>query len=194
MTRTTVALAFAATLAGRSAGAREPAAPAWRTRLDEAMNRAAGQNPDLQAMEARIVAARHRVPQTIAFPDPEIELGIKDVPPSDLSLTRDDFTMEMVTARQRFPGSGKRAAARDVASADLESLVAEHDRHLAMVRADVADVFFQLAALDRRLAILEETKARRWLRSRPSECFPFSPVRPPRLRKEHSCADRSPGP
>src|SRR5260221_12130684 len=91
----------------------------WRLRLHEAMERAVQEHPDLQSMEARIVAARHRVNQATALPDPEIELGIKDFPPSDLSLTRDDFTMEMVTARQRFPGLGKRAAMRDVASAEV---------------------------------------------------------------------------
>ena len=42
-----------------------------------------------------------------ALPDPEVEVGIQDIPPSDFSLSRDDFTMEMVTARQKLPGPGK---------------------------------------------------------------------------------------
>ena len=64
------------------------------------------------AMESRIEASRQRVLQSDAFPDPEVEVGIRDLPVSSPSLTRDDMTMEMVSARQTIPGAGKRAARR----------------------------------------------------------------------------------
>src|SRR6476659_5380709 len=89
--------------------------PDWRSRLGEAIGRAAARNPELTAMESRIDASRHRVPQAAVLPDPEVEVGIRDIPPSSFSFSRDDFTMETVSARQRFPGAGKRAAARRVA-------------------------------------------------------------------------------
>ncbi len=137
-----------------------PAEPDWRGRLSEAMLRAASQNPELAAMESRIEASRHRVPQAAVLPDPEIEVGIKDIPPSSPSLTRDDFTMEMVSARQRFPGSGKLSAQRRAAQAELEGMQAEHVRHFIEVAADVADAFFHLGELDSRVAIVEETRRR----------------------------------
>ena len=137
-----------------------PMAPDWRHRLREAIARATSGNPDLAAMEARIDAARHRVPQADALPDPEIEVGIKDIPPPDFSLSRDDFTMEMVSGRQRFPAPGKRAAARRIAEAQLESAAAMHGRHAVQLAADVADAFFQLAEIDRRIELSGEARQR----------------------------------
>ena len=132
----------------------------WRDRLKQAIGRAAAENPEIAEMEARIAAARHRVPQATALPDPEIELGLKDVPVSSLSLTSDPMTMEMIGARQRFPGAGKLPAEERAAQAEVEGMEAEHSRHVVEVAADVADSFFRLAALDRRIAIARETRQR----------------------------------
>ena len=145
-----------------SSAAAMPAVPPsdWRDRLEGAIGRAAAENPEIAEMEARIAAARHRVPQATALPDPEIELGLKDVPVSNPSLTSDPMTMEMIGARQRFPGAGKRPAEERAAQAEVEGMEAEHSRHVAEVAADVADSFFRLAALDRRIAIARETRQR----------------------------------
>ena len=144
------------------ATAAAPAKPPeeWSARLTDAIARATAQNPDVVSMEARITASRHRVAQSDALPDPEVELGLKDVPVSNPSLSRDDFTMEMIAARQRFPGSGKRGADERAARAELEGMEAGHARHVVEIAADVADAFFRLAELDRRIAIARETRSR----------------------------------
>ena len=142
------------------AGAQSAPAPEWRARLREAVRRAASQNPELTAMESRIEASRRRVPQAAVLPDPEIEFGIKDIPPANPSFSRDDFTMEMVAARQRFPGFGKRALEVRSAQAEFESMQAEHARHVAEIAAEVADSFFHLAELDRRIAVAGKTYRR----------------------------------
>jgi outer membrane protein TolC len=129
-------------------------------RLKSAIERALAQNPDLQSMEARIRAAQARVPQASTFPDPEVEIGIKDIPPSSFSLTKDDFTMEMVAARQQLPAFGKRGARRASAEAAAENAVALHGGHVVVLAAEVADSFFALAELDRRLEILERSRER----------------------------------
>lgn len=127
-------------------------------RLADAIARALADNPEIASMEARVEAARRRVPQATALPNPEVEVGIKDVPPSDLSLSRDDFTMEMVAARQRLPGFGKLSAEKRAAEAEFEGMLAEHERHVVEIAAEVADSFFRLAELDRRIAIIDETR------------------------------------
>ncbi len=132
----------------------------WRPRLEAAIERALSNNPDLHATTARAEAARHRVAQADVLPDPEVEIGIKDVPPSDFSLSRDDFTMEVVSARQKFPAAGKRGALRASAEAQLASAAAIRSRDAVRLAADVADAFFQLAETDRRLAILDEARNR----------------------------------
>jgi outer membrane protein TolC len=146
-----------------SVAAQEPApqpGTEWQARLAEAIRRATAQNPRVREAEARIEAARRRVPQTTELPDPEVEIGLKDVPVRDLSLSRDDFTMEMVTGRQRLPGRGKRSAQRAVAEAGVEGAAALRAQALVEIAADTADAFFQLAETDRSLAILAETRQR----------------------------------
>lgn len=134
--------------------------PEWRTRLKAAMERAVAQSPDVASMEARIEGARQRALAADALPDPEIEVGIKDLPVTNPSLSRDDFTMEMVAARQNFPGLGKRATRRASAHAVAEGAEAMHAVHVIAVAADVADAFFGLAELDLRLQILEQSRER----------------------------------
>lgn len=137
-----------------------PATPDWRGRLREAIVRAVGQNPELAAMERRIEAAQHRAAQADALPDPEIEIGLKDVPVASPSLSRSDFTMETVTARQSFPGLGKRATRKASAQAAADSAAASHAVHAVALAAEVADSFFMLVEVDRRLEILEQSRER----------------------------------
>jgi outer membrane protein, heavy metal efflux system len=132
----------------------------WQARLADAIRRATAQNPRVREAEARAEAARRRVPQAVVLPDPEVELGLKDLPIRDPSLSRDDFTMEMVTGRQRLPGRGKRSAQRAMAEAGVEGAAARRAREAVEIAADTADAFFQLAETDRSLAILEEARQR----------------------------------
>src|SRR5437016_5374514 len=161
-----VALVFLALLAGTytlmASGPTppEPVAAEWKMRLAAAVGRALSANPELAAMEARIQAARQRALQADALPDPELEAGIKDLPVASPSLSRSDFTMEMVTARQSFPGRGKRATRRASAQAAAEGAAAVHARGVVEVAAEVADSFFMLAEVDRRLEILERSRER----------------------------------
>lgn len=132
----------------------------WEARLSAAIARATTQNPSVVEMESRIQAANHRARTATALPDPEIELAIQDIPPSSLSLSRDDFTMEKITARQRIPGAGKRAAQRRMAEASLAAVTAMHTDHVLDVAAEVADEFFALGEIDARVRILEAGRER----------------------------------
>jgi cobalt-zinc-cadmium efflux system outer membrane protein len=155
-----MSLLLCVALVATAAASPTPPTDNWRDRLRAAIERAVSQNPDLAAMEARIDAARHRALSAGALPDPEVEVGIKDLPVASPSLSRDDFTMEMVSARQNFPGLGKRATRRASAQAAADNLTAMHAVHAVSVAAEVADSFFLLAELDRRSEILERSRDR----------------------------------
>src|SRR5215510_970202 len=102
------------------AGGRAAAEEAdWKTQLAAAVARAVAQNPSIAEMEAGIEAARQRAVQARALPDAELEVGIQDIPPSDFSFTRDDFTMEKALIRQAFPAAGKRPARESAALAEV---------------------------------------------------------------------------
>jgi len=149
-----------ALVAGLAAVRLDAEDPDWQRRLEQAVTRAVTANPSIAEMEAGIEAARHRAGQAAALPDPELEVGVQDVPPSDFSFTRDDFTMTKVTARQTFPAAGKRGARSREAAAAADAAAARHAAHVVEIAADVADAFFQLAELDARIGILDESARR----------------------------------
>src|SRR6185503_13202798 len=88
-------------LAAQAPPADQPESP-WREALAAAVRRATAGNPRVLEAGARAEAARRRGSQAAELPDPEVELGLKDAPVLHPSLTRSDFTMEMVTGRQRL--------------------------------------------------------------------------------------------
>lgn len=132
----------------------------WKDRLKAAIERAVSRNPEIAAMEAGIEAARHRVGQSMALPDTELNLSLNDFPVTDFSLSRDEMTTEMVGLQQTFPGAGKRPARHAAAEAELSASEASHEGHRLRLAAEVADAFFTLGDIDERIAILEESRGR----------------------------------
>ncbi len=132
----------------------------WKTRLGDAIARAVARNPEIAGMESRIDAARHRVGQSGALPDPRLDLELRDFPVSNFSLSRDEMTAEVVGLQQEFPGAGKRPARRAVAEAELAGASAAHEDHRVRLASEVADAFFSLGELDERIEILERSRER----------------------------------
>ena len=129
-------------------------------RLDAAIERALSNNPDIEEMEHRIEAARSRVPQARALPDPMLTIGAVNVPAPGLSFRQDDMTMKMVSLEQEIPAPGKRATAARVAEAELDMVRTMHADHVNGLVAEVADSYFELASLDARIGILRRSLER----------------------------------
>ncbi len=145
-----------------AAAAEEASSPTPETppRLAAAIDRALAENPDIAEMEQRIEAARARVPQARALPDPTLIAGAINVPVPSLSFRQDDMTMKMVSLEQSVPAPGKRATAARVAEAEVEMARTMHADHINRLVAEVADSFFELAALDARLEIARRSLER----------------------------------
>lgn len=129
-------------------------------RLAAAIARALADNPDIAEMEQRIAAARSRVSQARALPDPMLTAGAINVPFRSLSFQQDDMTMKMVSLEQEVPAPGKRGTAARAAEAQVEMAVAAHAEHVNRLAGEVADSFFEIAGLDARLAIARRSLER----------------------------------
>ena len=143
------AIAFSIALPSAASGSEAP-----DPRLRAAIDRALAQNPELEEMELRIEAARSRVPQARALPDPILTVGAVNVPVPSFSFGRDDMTMKMASLEQTVPAPGKRRAAAAVANADVEIARAMHAEHVNRLVSEVVDSFFEIAELDARLKIV----------------------------------------
>lgn len=126
-------------------------------RLADAVTEARRANPMLQAARYRADAARERVPQAGALPDPRFSFGLVNRPIDDFG-TDIMMTMNAFQLSQRFPWPGKLGFGQ------------EESEHLA--RADQFDareveaalvtrlksVYYELAYIDRAVRIMEATR------------------------------------
>lgn len=111
-------------------------------------------NPQVQAAWSAWQASRHRVPQATARPDPTLMLTQHVRPPE----TRVGPQIAMLSLSQRFPGFGKldlRGRVASSASVEQEEL---HQARRAEVARSIKRAWYDLAFVDRALAINRESE------------------------------------
>src|SRR5574341_1434556 len=149
-----------AALSTVAAGSRSPS-PAGvgdTLRIADAVRIAREANPMLRAARLRADAASARILQAGALPDPELSLGLMNRMVGSLGSTTDPMTMNQVQLTQELPWPGKLGFAQQRADrlARAESLDAD-DAELMLV-ARVKSVYFELAYMDRALAIMARSR------------------------------------
>ncbi|MBU1395918.1 MAG: TolC family protein [Gammaproteobacteria bacterium] len=81
--------------------------------FDDALTRALQETPALSASASRIAAARQSAIPAGALPDPQLTLGLANVPidgADRFSLDSEPMTMRMIGVMQAFPNAAKRSA------------------------------------------------------------------------------------
>ena len=133
-------------------------APAQDTlRLAEVVAETRHANPGLRAARFLADAAGNRVSQAGALPDPMLSLGLRNRPMDDFG-TDPMMTMNWIGLSQQLPwpgiqGFGEQRARRLARAADLDA-----DEMEALLIARVKTVYYQIAYLDRAVAIKADTR------------------------------------
>ncbi len=114
-------------------------------------------NPGLRAARFLADAADNRVSQAGALPDPMLSLGLRNRPVDDFG-TDPMMTMNWIGLSQQLPwpgiqGFGEQRARRLARAADLDA-----DEVEALLIARVKTVYYQIAYLDRAVAIKADTR------------------------------------
>jgi outer membrane protein TolC len=81
--------------------------------FDDALTRALAEAPTLSASASKIAATRQRAIPADALPDPQLTLGLANVPidgDDRFSLDDEPMTMRMIGVMQAFPNAAKRGA------------------------------------------------------------------------------------
>jgi outer membrane protein TolC len=115
-------------------------------------------NPMLQAARLGADAAAQRVSQAGAWSDPQLSFGLMNRMVGDLGGTMDPMTMNQVQLTQMVPWPGKLGNAERRAdhlsqAAAIEALGAE-----VQLVSRVKIVYYELAYVDRAIAIMERTR------------------------------------
>jgi cobalt-zinc-cadmium efflux system outer membrane protein len=91
--------------------------------LDEAIERALGDSPQIVAAQASLEGAQDLAPGAGRLPDPEAIIGVDNLPVNSsdqFSLTRDFMTMRKIGVMQTFPNGAKRRLQGELASREID--------------------------------------------------------------------------
>lgn len=122
------------------------AVPAFADPLDlaEAQNIALVKQPLIQGQQAMVEAARQRAVAEARLPDPQLKLGLENVPTDTYSLTQDSMTSKTIGIAQTFPGGHKRKLRGEVAALETERSAADLESMQRAVRRDTALAWLNL--------------------------------------------------
>lgn len=138
--------------------------------LDSLVRNALAANPELRADRARVDAMRHRVGAAAAWPDPMLMVGLENQPlgrePRTLSAHGtpvaggpDPMTMRMVGVSQTIPYPGKTRLQRAIAQRGVDEAAATLEVTRQQIAHDVRAAYYELAFLDRAVAIVDENQS-----------------------------------
>lgn len=131
--------------------------PADTLRLADAIAEARATNPSLAAARLGADAALERIPQAGAWSDPVLSFGLMNRPISGFG-SGEPMTINQVQVSQTIPWPGKRGLARDQARY-LAGAASQGSAEMElMLVSQVKTRYFELAAMDRIIAIMSGTR------------------------------------
>ena len=146
-----------------------PACAQASNSLEALLARADSANPSLQAARDRVRAASARVRPAAAWADPMLMAGIENLPLGAMnepgmgsaapSVPGEPMTMKMIGVSQTVPYPGKLGLRRQAAEREVDAARASADASRLAVARDVRVSFYELAYIDRALAIVERNRA-----------------------------------
>lgn len=135
-----------------------PAAPALD--LGDALARAVQAAPGLRSRNAALVAARETAAQAAELPDPQLIVGVENLPVGASSFETDssDMTMKKVGLMQAFPAPAKRRARRELADRLVDRAQALSAVERLEVHEQVARAWLAAWAAQQEVAVLRELR------------------------------------
>lgn len=115
-------------------------------------------NPDVLASQAKIEAARHRIPQSKSLPDPMFMFGYQNEGFDRYTYGEMQGAQWMFSASQQFPFPGKRSLKGDMAERDAESLEAMHELLKLKTAARVKELYFDLFLVYKNIDLLKSKR------------------------------------
>ncbi len=143
---------------GHDKSARSPDT-AGSVSVESLVETALAANPDLVAMRREFDAARARVPQAKALPDPMVSFSNNAVgTPVPFTGVHDDFYENDVGVSQDLPWFGVRRLRGQVASAEAEAKYQEYAVAVRRLTTDVKTAYYDLYNTERALAVLRRDR------------------------------------
>ena len=147
----TVILAAVMFLLGTSAAAQG-------LKLSDLIDEALKSNPDIRASQAKIEAAKYRIPQSKSLPDPLVSFGYQNEGFNRYTYGEEQGSQWMFSASQQFLFPGKRALKGDMAERDSQSLEAMYELLKLKTAARVKELYYDLFLAYKNIDLLKDKR------------------------------------
>ncbi len=133
-------------------------ATAQDLKLSDLVDEALKNNPDIRASQAKIEAAKYRIPQSKSLPDPQFSFGYQNEGFNRYTYGEEQGSQWMFSASQQFLFPGKRALKGDVAERDSQSLEAMHELLKLKTAARVKELYYDLFLAYKNIDLLKDKR------------------------------------
>lgn len=127
------------------------------TKLDQLIEEALENNPEILGAQKRWEAFKERVPQARSLPDPMLGVGIISLP-TNFSFRDEDMTMKEISISQMFPLFGKRRLMGEMAEKEAEAVFKEIQEKANRIIKEVKSTYFELSFNYRSIEITQRNK------------------------------------
>ena len=125
--------------------------------LDQLVDEALQNNPEILAANKRWEAFKEKVPQVKALEDPMLGFGIINLP-TNFSFKDEDMTMKELSISQRFPFPGKRPLMKEMAEKEAEAVYTEIQEKANRIMKEVKATYYELSYNYRSTEITQRNK------------------------------------
>jgi outer membrane protein TolC len=125
--------------------------------LDQLLEEAIQNNPEILAAKKRWEVFKEKVPQASALEDPMFGFGIISLP-TDFSFRDEDMTMKEFSISQKFPFYGKRRLMGEMAGKEAEAVANEVQEKINRVIKEVKATYYELSFNYRSTEITQRNK------------------------------------
>jgi len=127
-------------------------------RLEDLLKQALERNPKIRAAGFEADASSFRIPQERSLPDPMVGLGLKNMGFPEFTVGKEVMSGIGLSYSQAIPFPGKLRLKGEIAEKAFERQKQVRDSVVLGVLKDVKTSYFELYALHKSIAILEEQK------------------------------------
>jgi Outer membrane protein len=117
---------------------------AQELKLNDLIEEALKNNPEILAAQARVEAAKYKIPQASSLPDPMVMFGYQNEGWDSYTYGEMPDAQWMFSASQMFPFPGKRSLKEKMAEKDAESIDASYTATQLKTIAKVKDLYLDL--------------------------------------------------
>lgn len=127
--------------------------------LEDAVDTALGQSPELAALRARTRALATLPAQVGSLPDPVLSLNAMNLPTDTFDFDQEPMTQTQIAVSQMIPFPGKRQLRRSAATFEAHAADAQVAELRDALIGNVRGAWWRLFAIDRALEIVTQNKA-----------------------------------